>query len=72
MGGVGVGRRPFDAEEEGVGFGAGTAGGVHVDFAVQNAVYLEGVAVNKITGSSDGLLGDGAAGKLGVRVFKPG
>ena len=56
MGWVGVGRRPLDAEEEAWGLGAGAAGGIHVDLAVQNAIHQVSVTVDVVPGVADGFI----------------
>ncbi len=71
MGRVGVGGGPFDAEEKALCFGAGTAGRIHVDFAIQNFVHEVSVTIDVVTGIADGLRGDRTVGEFVGWVDSP-
>jgi hypothetical protein len=72
VGGIGIGRGPFDKEVKGRGFGASTAGGVGGNFAVQKLVNFVGIPVNKVTGITEGLVREGAIREVIGVVVRPG
>ena len=63
---------PSDAEEQAWGLGTGCAVRINSNLGLEDGVHLEGIAINKILGSRDRLIWEGAVRELSIRAVVPG